>query len=185
MKALLLVAALFVQNTFGQSNELAAVTARLAAIQTALAGYYYITNYADTGDTSIRPLEPLHLGEAIRLQTVSITEPAEAAPASIILMVVGEHGTLGDHCDIALHWGDTQKNFGDLEPQNKADFDSCWPKLTMAEYRGIAWAESASIKINGTTYAIPKSERVKWKLLWNYYDLRRQKKELTLAELTK
>lgn len=46
--------------------------------------------------------------------------------------------------------------------------------FTLDEFRQMAWAREVYFKVGGYSYEIPAEKRLKWKLLWNYYDLGRK-----------
>jgi hypothetical protein len=183
MRGLLLVTALFCQAAIGQSNDLAAVTARLASAQAAMPEYFSIKTNTDDSTISIHTIRLYELTYDISLWPVGITGLDEPAPGEISLMLIGPAGMLDGA--MQLHYHGADKTFDKPEQHPRPNHDSVWLMVTLDEFRAIAWSEVAWLKIGGRTHIIARTERIKWRLLWNYYDLQRQKQRLEQGTLKK
>jgi hypothetical protein len=157
--------------------------AQVAAVKKAMPQYWdwEQDSVSDVVTISLNQYETLYDDDrgvvSLQLDVVAKIAPKKDLPETIGIRLISHTADwkyLDDH-DFTIRFDD--KKFTPDNPfySNKVRSDATvieqvWPDFTIQQFHDIAWSTNVIFKLGYKNFEIPYAARLKWKLLWKYFD---------------
>jgi hypothetical protein len=162
----------------------AADAAALQSAAAALPAYFDTTQDPVTDDITIKQRTLDDSGDSLQTEILVSLSPDKAMPDPIALHIVGtsDRARFDDDSDLTIRANfagadPVKKDYGHLEDKQAILHDGTMLEqficpLTMDDLHTWAWGDELWFKLGYKTEQIGYDERQKWKLLWQYLNLR-------------
>lgn len=125
-------------------------------------------------------------GDSVKMDVVAFVQPPKLFTDKISLHFISQSSDwkyLDDH-DFTIRFDD-KKLSPDEDYSNKVldeggVYESVFPDFTLQQFHDIAWSDSVYVKLGFENFEIPYADRQKWKLLWKYFDMKKNQAEADL-----
>jgi len=169
------------------TNRPSLIAAQLASASQAMSAYYQISKDPVDGTVTIEQLDYDHLDDGLGSELVCWLHPPKTYPEQVSLHIHSsseEWRFLEDH-GFTIRADDERKNYGDQKDYSKVVdggvIENFYVDFSMDELHQYAWAHDVWFKLGYKNCQLAYRDRQKWKLLWKYFDLKKQQENMTVS----